>query len=125
MPKIILKDINYNTTTEKCISVTGNTQVLPQEHLTWHNEDRTKDLFPILHLFFYIKLLIIVLTWPAIQYPIKVSSILGIWTTNCLIPPTDAELMGGNRCTREGYEPLCLRAFPKENLILAHYMLST
>ena len=35
-----------------------------------------------------------VLTWPAIQYPINIVSILGIFTTNFLIPPMDAELMG-------------------------------
>ena len=72
----------------------------------------------------YITLLIIVLTWPAIQYPIKIASILGIWTTNFLIPPTDVELMGGHRRTREGDDSIFLRALPKENIILAHYMLS-
>ena len=78
---------------------------------------------PILNLSFYITLLIMVLTWPATQYPINIVSILGIWTTNCLIPPTDAEMMGGNRRTREGDDSLCLRAFPKENPILAYYIL--
>ena len=33
--------------------------------------------------------------------------------------------MGGHRFTREGHESLCLKAFPKENLILAHYVLNT
>ena len=28
-----------------------------------------------------------------------------------------------NRNKREGYDSLCLRAFPKDNLILTHYML--
>ena len=31
--------------------------------------------------------------------------------------------MGIQRRTREGYESLCLRAFPKENIILKHYMI--
>ena len=65
-----------------------------------------------------------VLTYPTIHYPIKILSILGIWTTNFLISPTDAELMGGHILTREGHESLCLRSFPKNNLILMHYMLS-
>ena len=46
-----------------------------------------------------------VLTWPAIQYPIKIESILGIWTTNLLIPTMDVELMGGHIRTRGG---ICL-----------------
>ena len=65
-----------------------------------------------------------VLTWPTIRYPIKITSILGIWTTDCLIPPTDAKLMGRNRRAREVNNSLCLGAFPKKNLILTHYMLS-
>ena len=45
-------------------------------------------MFPVLNLLLYIMLLIMVLTWPATRYPIKITFILGIWTTNCLIPPT-------------------------------------
>ena len=65
-----------------------------------------------------------VLTYPAIQYPIKISSIIGVCTTNGLIPLKDAELMGGHRCTREVDYSLCLRAFPNDNLILMYYILS-
>ena len=54
-----------------------------------------------------------VLTWPTIQYLIKIASILGIWTTNCLILPTDVELMGGHRLMREGDDYLFHRAYPK------------
>ena len=54
-------------------------------------------MFPILNLLLYITLLIMVLTWPVTHYLIKIACILGIWTINCLIPPTDAELMGGCR----------------------------
>ena len=64
---------------------------------------------PILNLLFYIILLITVLIWTAIQYPIKIASILGIWTTNSLILPTEAELVDRHRRKREGYESLCLR----------------
>ena len=39
-------------------------------------------MFPILNLILYITLLIMVLTWPATQYPINIASILGILTTN-------------------------------------------
>ena len=79
---------------------------------------------PILSLLLLITLLFMVLTYPAIQYPIKVESILGIWKINCLIPPTDAELMARHGRTSEGHESICIRAFPKENLILTHYMFS-
>ena len=65
-----------------------------------------------------------VITCTAIQYPIMITYILGIWTTNFLIPPTDAEMMGGHRRTGEGDYYLCLRSFPKYNLILIHYMIS-
>ena len=64
-----------------------------------------------------------VLTWPAINYPTNIKSILGIWITNYLILTTDMEMMGWNRCTREGHDSLCLRDFPKENLTLTHYMI--
>ena len=75
---------------------------------------------PILKLLLHITLLIMFLPWPAIQCPIKVVSIIGIWTINCLIPPTDTELMGRHRLTREGHDYLCISPPPKENLILAY-----
>ena len=65
-----------------------------------------------------------ILTWTTIQNSINISSILGIWTTNFLIPPTEAELMGGHIRMREGHEYLCLSAFPKENNTLTHYTIS-
>ena len=65
-----------------------------------------------------------VLAWPAIQYSIKVASILRIWTSNLLIPLIDVELMVRHRLMREGHDSLCIRYSPKENLILTHYMLS-
>ena len=61
---------------------------------------------PILKLLFHLTLLIVFLTWPTIQYPIKVAFILGIWTINCLIPPIDAELVGRHRRIREGHDYL-------------------
>ena len=64
-----------------------------------------------------------VLNRPSIHHPIKVASIIGIWTINYLIPSMEAELMGRQRRTREGNEYLCIRAFPKDSLILKHYML--
>ena len=64
------------------------------------------------------------LTWPAIQYTINISYIIGICTTNFLIPETDAELMGGHRRTREIHDSLCFREFPINNLILLQYILS-
>ena len=73
---------------------------------------------PILNLLFYITLLLMVLTWTNPQYPIKIASILGFWSTNCLVPPTGAELMSACRHTRERDYSLCLRFFPKRTLIL-------
>ena len=82
-------------------------------------------MLPILKLLLYTMLLIMVLTWPATQqYPINIVSILGIWNKNFLILLLYADIMGGHICTREVYDPLCLRSFPEENLILTHYMLS-
>ena len=68
-------------------------------------------------------LIIMVLIWTSIKYPINISSILGIWTINCLIPPMDAELMDGHIRTRDVYDLLYLMDFHKENLTLTHYML--
>ena len=63
------------------------------------------------------------LTWTTIHYPIKVVSILGIWTINWLIPPKEMELMVRYRLKREVYDYLCIRFFPKDNLVLPHYIL--
>ena len=92
-----------------------------------HSAIRTllRIFFLVFNLLFYITLLIMVLTWPAIQYPINITSILGIWKTNFLITPTDTELMGVQRRTRGGNGSLCLSFFPKDNLIIAHYIIST
>ena len=62
-------------------------------------------MYPIISLFLYITILLMVINWPAIYYPIKISFILGIWETKCLIPTTDTELTGGRRCTIYGYDP--------------------
>ena len=67
----------------------------------------------ILELILLVTLLVIVLTWPEIQYPIKVTSILGIYKINCLIPPTDVELMVIHRCMKELHDSICIRSFPK------------
>ena len=82
-------------------------------------------MLPIRNLPFCITILIMVLIWNTTQYSIKISSILGIWTKTFLIPPTNAELMGGKILTREVYESLCLWALPKDNLFLMNYILST
>ena len=79
---------------------------------------------PVLKLLLHITLLIMVFTWPEIQYPTKFASILVIWTINCLIPPTDVELMGRHRRRREGHDSLQIRAFSNDNIIPTHYMLS-
>ena len=47
---------------------------------------------PILNLFFYVTLLLMVLTWSTIKYLVKFTYILGIWETNCLILMMDMEL---------------------------------
>ena len=40
-----------------------------------------RTMTPVFDLFFYIKLLLVVLTWPTIQHPINIKFILVIWTT--------------------------------------------
>ena len=66
-----------------------------------------------------------VLILTTIQYPIKVASIIGLWKTNCLIPPIVVELMDVQRYMREGHDSLCLRDFHKDNIILTHYIPSS
>ena len=98
--------------------------MVPKEHLAWHHEDPLKDLPPIFNLLLYITMLVMALTYPAIQYSIMIVYIPGIWTKNCLIPLTDTGLVGGYRRTMERHDSLCLMAFPKDNLTLMQYMLS-
>ena len=98
--------------------------MIPEEHLTWNHEEPLKDPPTVFILLFYIALLTMVLIWTTIEYPIKVAYIIGIWKTTCFIPPTEAELMGGHICMRERHDSLCLRASPKDNIILTHYILS-
>ena len=79
---------------------------------------------PIINLLLYFALLHMFLTWPVTQYPINIASILGIWATDCLAPPMDAEVMVGHRRTMEVDDSRNLSAFPKQNLIRMLYMLS-
>ena len=69
--------------------------------------------YPILDLILHFTLFVIISTWSVTQYPIKTSSILGGLTMNCIIPATDAELMGGSRHKRYRDSHPCLEAFPK------------
>ena len=81
-------------------------------------------MYPILNLLLYITPLLMFLACPSTQYPIDISSILGIWATNCLILPTYAELMVRRECTREGDDVQHRRALPKKTPTLTHYILS-
>ena len=81
--------------------------------------------YTILELLLNLTLFLMVLTCPAIQYPIKVISILVIWKIILLMPPIYAELIVRHRQKREVHDSLFVRAFPKHNIILAYYMLIT
>ena len=83
-----------------------------------------RSFSPILNLLFHITLLVISLTWPAIQYPIKVAYILGIFTINCLASPMDTERIGIHGLTVEVCDSIFIRAFHKENIILVQYIIS-
>ena len=123
--KYIPKSINYTPINDKQSNDHSTPKVVPQQHRTWNHEYPPKDFSSILKLLFHITLLIMILTWIAIRYPIKVASILVNRTINFLIPPTDAELVGIYGRTREGYDSLGLRAFPNYNLIIMQYILIT
>ena len=81
--------------------------------------------YTILELILNLTLFLMVLTCPAIQYPIKVISILVIWKIILLMPTIYAELIVRHRQKREVHDSLFVRAFPKHNIILTHYMLIT
>ena len=49
--------------------------------------------------------------------------VLGIWTLNYLIPPTDTELMVRYRRIMEGEVPQYLKDFPKQEFILVQYII--
>ena len=80
-------------------------------------------LLRVIILFLYIILLLIVLTWPAIQYPINISSILVILSTKCLIPLKYAEPVGLRQRTKEVDDTQHFRVLPKQNLIPTQFML--
>ena len=63
-------------------------------HNIWHGIKKIllRVMTPILNLFFYVTLLLMVLTWSTIKYLVKFTYILGIWETNCLILMMDMEL---------------------------------
>ena len=123
LAKCIPKTINSIPTTTKQSNSPRTTQVVLQDNCTCHHEELPKDFSPILNLLFHITLLIMVLTCTTIQYPIKVASILLIWTINLLIPPTEAELIVRHGQKREGNDSICIMAFPNNIPILTHYML--
>ena len=53
-------------------------QMGPREHITWYYEYPLNIMSLIINLLLYITLLLMVLTWTVIQYPIKLASILRI-----------------------------------------------
>ena len=80
LSKFIPNSTNSTLKTANQINVPVIPQVGPQEYLTWYHEDPPMDFSLIFNLLLYIILLTMVLTWPVIQYPIKISTILGICT---------------------------------------------
>ena len=65
-----------------------------------------------------------VLTWSFIIYTINITLVLKILTLNCLIPPTNAELMRKIQRAMEGDIYKCIKDLPKKYIILTNYMLS-
>ena len=66
LSKFSHKAIDYTPTTANPSNAPSNTQVSPQEHLTWHHDYPPKDFSPILKLLFHITLLFMILAWPEI-----------------------------------------------------------
>ena len=64
-----------------------------------------------------------VLYCTVVKYIIIFESVLGIWTLNWLIPSSHVEMTRRWRRTREEYASQCLKEFPKNDIILTHYML--
>ena len=68
---------------------------------------------PVFDLTIYLILLLMAITWIFTKYPIKVTSVLGIWTMNCLIPEMDTKLMGIHQNIRDGDNSQTLKYFTK------------
>ena len=81
-------------------------------------------IYPILDLILHFTLYIIISTWSVTPYPVKNASMVGVWNMNFLITPIDSEPLSKHSHKRERDSPTYLLAFPKENLILTHYMLT-
>ena len=79
---------------------------------------------PVISLFIYFIILFMVLNWILIKYTTKITSVIVIWNLNCLIPPTDAEPMGGIRCIKQVEVSQCLKILQNQDFILTHCMIS-
>ena len=98
--------------------------MIPTAHITWDHEDNPEGHVPQSHF-------ILLHSTPThgphlvrhtVCHQIRIHSM--DFSTNCLIPITDAELMDGYIFKREGYDPQHLRALPNITLILKNYILS-
>ena len=69
---------------------------IPQNISHWITSIILIVMSPVINVYLYIKLLRMVLTCPSIQYPVKITSILGIWATKCIIMKMDVEMMDEN-----------------------------
>ena len=78
----------------------------------------------VIDLVIYFILLVMILTCTMAKLPIKITSVLWIWTLKCVILPMDIELMDGHCCMREGDTWQYLSNSPNQGLVLTHYMLS-
>ena len=81
------------------------------------------NVIALIDQFIYFILIFMVLTYPLVKYSIKITYILGVYSLNTLKLPTNADLMFGCCHTRLVVVYQCLKYFPKQNLILAHYMI--
>ena len=80
---------------------------------------------PAIGLIISFTLLLMVLNWPFIKYPINITSFLGICSINLLVPPTNSELMIGCRQNMEVDYSQCSKYFPKQDLSLTHYIVNS
>ena len=124
LKKCKYKSINSTPTTFKQSNAPGTPQMVPQKHLTWNHYDPPKGHVP------HPKFTLIHNTNPRgphlFHHPVPHQDCVHnrYLGGNCLIPQTDAEIMGGCRFTREVGDSLRLQTFPKKNLILPQYIIS-
>ena len=124
IPKFTTRIPKFTNSTPKITKQSNVTDNFQVNIYLWVTRILLGSTIHIIELILYFELLLMVLTCSFIKYPIKITSILGIYKLNSIIPPMYAEMMGRFLHIRKGNESQCLKYLPKQDFARKHYTLS-